>query len=173
MAAVVVAAVSASFAFASWILELLTDAAASVSWRLRSVVSAVARTAPFLTVSPTLTLSVETRHVVEPELEPVAAVAPARWAGAPNETPYDALEATLPVAATSLVTSPVATAPVRYRVVLAALAGRPPTATNAAPTPTTPMTTMARILTLMNVSRDGSPCGATCGRPTPYLAPAV
>jgi len=99
--------------------------------------------------------------------------APARWAGAPNETPYDALEATLPVEATSSVTLPVATAPVRYLVVLAALAGSPPTATNAAPTPTTPMTTMARIFSLMNVSRVGSPSGAAYGRPTPYLAPAV
>jgi len=56
---------------------------------------------------------------------------------------------------------------------LAGLAAAPPAATNAAPTPTTPMTTMARIFSLMNVSRVGSPSGAACGRPTPYLAPAV
>ena len=69
--------------------------------------SAVARTWPFLTGSPTLTLTSVAVHVVEPLA--AAAVVLARCAGEPNARPYEALEATLPVAATSSVTSPVAT----------------------------------------------------------------
>ena len=64
-------------------------------------------------------------------------------------TPYDAVDASVPVDATELVTSPVVTAPVRYRVDAVALAGRPPTAMKAAPTPTTASRTMARILSFM------------------------
>ena len=56
---------------------------ASASWRLRSAVSAVARTWPALTVSPTLTLRSVTVQVVDPAF----VVAPARWAGAPKVTP--------------------------------------------------------------------------------------
>ena len=62
---------------------------ATTLWRpraggLRSVVSAVARTAPFLTVSPTLTLTSVTVQVAVPAR---CAVAPARWAGEPKATP--------------------------------------------------------------------------------------
>ncbi len=120
--------------------------AASASWRLRSVVSAVARMSPFLTVAPTVVFTSVTVQVVEPL---AAAVAPARWAGEPKAVPYDALAATLPVAATSSVTSPVATVPVRYWVVAAALVGRPPAATTTAPMPTRARPTMARILSFM------------------------
>ncbi len=112
-----VAASRASFAFDSWILALWIWSVASATWRLRSVVSAVARTAPFLTVSPTLAFRLVTFQVVEAP-DPVA-VAPAMWAGAPKLTPYESLAATEPVAATWSVTSPVVTALVRYRVVLA------------------------------------------------------
>ena len=73
--------------------------------------SAVARTAPFFTVSPTLTLRLVTFQVVEAP-DPVD-VAPAMWAGTPKLTPNELLAATEPVAATWSVTSPVATALVR------------------------------------------------------------
>ena len=127
---------------------------ASVTCFFRSDVSAVASTWPFLTASPTLTLTSVAVHVVDP-LE-AAAVVLARCAGEPNARPYEALDATLPVAATSLVTLPVAAAPVRYWVVAALLDGSPPTATTAAPMPTTARPTMARILSFMDVSRDRS-----------------
>ena len=66
-------------AIASWILAVVSAVFASVSWRLRSAVSAVARIAPFVTVSPTLTLTLVARHVVELPL-PLAAVVLAMWA---------------------------------------------------------------------------------------------
>ncbi len=94
----------------SWILAVSTAVFAVASWRLRSVVSAVARTSPFLTVSPTATLRSVTVQVVEP----AGVSAPARWAGVPKARPYEALVATVPVAATSSATSPVVAAPVRY-----------------------------------------------------------
>ena len=59
--------------------------------------------------------------------------------------------ATVPVAATSLDTSPVVAALVRYWVVDDALAGNPPSATYAAPTPTAPSTRMARIFSFIDV----------------------
>jgi hypothetical protein len=154
----------------SWILAVSTAVFAAASWRLRSAVSAVARTAPFLTASPTATFRSLTVHVVEP----AAAGELARWAGVPKASPYEELVATVPVAATSSATSPVVAAPVRYWVFDAALAGSPPTATNAAPTPTAANATMARIFSFMDVSRgrrsDRAPLG---GAPIRHSAPRV
>ena len=84
MAAVVVAADRSVLAIASWILATVRVVFASASWALRSLVSAVARTSPFLTVAPTAALTSVTVQVVDPAS---VAAAPARWAGAPNEAP--------------------------------------------------------------------------------------
>ena len=86
-------------------------AVASASWRLRSVVLATARTVPFLTVSPTLTASLETVQVVDPAA--LLALAPARCGATPKDKPYDTVVARAPVAATSSVTLPVVAALVR------------------------------------------------------------
>ena len=81
----------------SWIRADRQDAVASASWRLRSADAPVASTAPFLTASPTLTVTSLTVHVAVPA-SPVSA--PDRWAVVPKARPYVVAAATLPVAAT-------------------------------------------------------------------------
>ena len=94
----------------SWIRAERHEAVASWTCRLRSAEAPVARTSPRLTASPTLAVTSLTVQVAVPA-SPVAA--PERCAVVPNARPYVSAAATLPVAATSSVTSPVVAALVR------------------------------------------------------------
>src|SRR4051794_10957863 len=132
-----VAASSVAFAAFSWSCAPLRLDLAITSWSLRSSVDAVARTAPFFTGSPTFMVTVFTVHVPVP----AGVVDPSltRSGGAPNPSAYASVEATVPVAATSAVTSPTAAAEVRYSLAPADAprGNAPPSDTNTAAPPTT------------------------------------
>src|SRR2546422_10679681 len=111
MALVVVAAARLSWAVASWILADCHVAFAWSSWARSDAVAALARTWPFLTWSPTFTLSVSTRQVV-PELAEDELDAPSCGAE-PKISPYVVDAATVPVEVTSWLMVPRVTVEVR------------------------------------------------------------
>src|SRR5690349_12904808 len=112
-----------------------------------SVVVAVARACPFLTVSPGLTFTSVTGHVTV--LVGATASAVARYGSDPNTRPYVVADASAPVAATSFVTSPTVAGAVRYSLAVAGLAPTTPTLTASAPTPSATRTTSASSLRRM------------------------
>src|SRR3954454_6067131 len=126
-----------------------------MTWAARSVLTAVARTSPFVTRLPTLTLTSLTDQVAAPWPDALESVDPPATGALPKARSQVADEATEPVAATSSRTSATDAVAVRNVVAAAAPRGKPPKVKTRAPPPTAGRRTIANTFSFTDPTDRG------------------